>query len=105
MNSYEITLIAQPQLLSVSLNGVTYQLSVYWSIPGQCWFLDIMDSSGNDIVTGIPMVTGVDLLGQSAYLGIGGALIMQCDGADPLASPTFANLGTVASLYFVPFSS
>jgi hypothetical protein len=103
--SYEIPLISQPQTLTVSLGGVEYVLHVYWSPQLGAWILDLFDSSSNDIATGIPMVTGVDLLGQLQYLGVGGALIVQSSGADALAPPTNTNLGQVAVLYFIPYST
>jgi len=104
MNFYEIPLLALPQLLSVQLGATTYQLNIYWSKAAQCWVLDILDTSANTIVGGLNMVTGVDLLGQLGYLGIGGSLFLQSGGADPLVAPTFENLGQSVNLYFIPFA-
>jgi hypothetical protein len=105
MNGYEIPLLAQPQTLTVTLLGVVYQFLVQWNVPLQTWLLDISDSQGNPIVQGLALVTGVDILGQFQYLGIGGALIVQSSGGDPLAAPTFDNLGTTALLFFIPYGS
>jgi hypothetical protein len=103
MTVYEIPLIAAPQTLRVSLVGVLYDLTVYWCWPAQCWMFDLaIDSTGVYILRGAPLVTGVDLLAQFIYLGIGGALIVQTDNA-PLAAPTFANLGQTAHFYFIPW--
>ncbi len=41
-----------------------------------CWGLDIGDASNNPIVCGIPLIPGVNLLAQYAYLGISGELIV-----------------------------
>ena len=62
--------------------------------------MDIGDVNGNPLVSGIALVTGADLLGQYAYLGIGGQLIVMTDG-DPSAIPTFTNLGIESHLYYV----
>lgn len=96
----EIPLSAQPQTLQVALAGTTYTLTVKWNDQNQSWTVDIADAAGNNLVTGIPMVTGADLLGQFDYLGISGALVAQSD-FNPSAVPTFANLGSTGHLYFV----
>ena len=64
------------------------------------WILDIADGNNTPIVSGIPLVTGADLLAQYAYLGIGGSLYVS-NPNDPGASPTFGSLGDTSSLYFV----
>lgn len=101
---YEIPLISQPQKLTVSLAGTNYQLYVYWCVPLNSWIVDISDSQGELIAGGLPMVTGVDLLGQLKYLSIPGALVVQSTGGAPLADATFDNLGQTAILYFIPFA-
>lgn len=62
--------------------------------------LDISDFSNNPILTGIPIVTGSDLLEQFGYLKFGGKLIAQTD-TDTLAVPNFNNLGSSGNLFFV----
>jgi len=101
--SYQIPLVAKPQTLSVNLSGTTYQLKVYWCVPLGAWVMDIIDSSGNPFASGIPLVTGVDLLGQLEYLGIPGCLIVQSNGGNALAAPTLDNLGQMANMYYIPF--
>jgi hypothetical protein len=98
---YEIPLTPQSQVLFVALSGTTYRLSVTWRKLAATWFLDIADSSGNPLVSGIALVTGADLLGQYAYLGIGGQLRVATDG-DVNAVPTYENLGVSSHLYFIP---
>lgn len=98
--AYQIPLQAQPQVLQVTLAGVQYQLTVRWNDANQAWTLDIADVNGNPIISGIPLVTGSDLLSPYAYLGIGGQLIVQTTN-DTDAVPTLSNLGTSGNLYFV----
>lgn len=93
-------LVGQPQTLGIVLNGIRYVLRVYWNDPAQCWNFDLSDSSKNPILQGIPIVTGVNLLAQYAYLGIGGRLIAQTTN-DANAVPTFTNLGAVGNLYYL----
>jgi hypothetical protein len=98
---FEIPLIAAAQSFATTLVGVTYALKVRWCGPASCWVLDIADGNNAPIISGIPMITGADLLEQYGYLGIGGQLFVQTDN-DTDAVPTFDNLGSLGRLYFVP---
>lgn len=101
MSAFEIPLIAAAQSFSVTLVGVTYSMKVRWCVPSACWILDIADTNDVPIVSGIPMITGADLLEQYGYLGIGGMLFVQTDN-DTNAVPTYDNLGSLGRLFFVP---
>ncbi len=99
--TYLLQLSANAQTLQVTIAGVVYQLTIQWRDGGDCgWVLDIADVNSNPIVQGIPLVTGVNLLQQYAYLGIGGELWVATTG-DPPAVPTYENLGSAANLYLV----
>ncbi len=99
--TYLLQLSANAQTLQVTIAGVAYQLTIQWRDGGGCgWVLDIADVNGNPIVQGIPLVTGINLLQQYAYLGIGGELWVTTTG-DPAAVPTYENLGSAANLYLV----
>lgn len=101
MAVYEVPLTPQAQRFTISLGGVAYLLTLVWRDAGEGgWILDIADQVGAPIVSGIPLVTGADLLAQYAYLGFKGALVVQTDH-DTDAAPTFANLGELSHLYFV----
>ena len=100
MTAYEVPTSALDQTFSVALGGITYQLTTRWCAPASAWVLDIADVNGVALVSGIPVVTGVDLLEQYRHLGIAGQLVAQTDG-DTFAVPTQSNLGTAGRLYFV----
>ena len=96
-----IPLIAAPQSFTISLGGVTYGMRLYYAdTTGGGWFLDLSDANGALLVAGVPLVPGTYLLAQYANLGIAGDLIVLING-DPATPITFANLGTVARLYYV----
>jgi hypothetical protein len=99
--AFEIPLSATPQTLSVSLVGVTYNLTVRWNDISRAWVIDLYDQNNSLLIGSIPMVTGEDLLAPYGYLNIGGQLIVQTD-TDTLAVPTFENLGATSHLYFIP---
>ena len=62
--------------------------------------LDIADINGAAILSGLPIITGTDLLEQFGYLNFGGQLIAQTDFAVDLP-PTYENLGQTGHLYWV----
>lgn len=100
MIAYEIPLSPRPQTFSIALGGITYKMTLRWNVPSAVWMLDVADATGALLVGSIPLVTGVDLLAQYAYLGFTGKMVVQTDH-DPEAVPTFSNLGTAGHLYFI----
>ena len=100
MTAYEIPMTPKAQDFLIALAGTNYNLTFHWSPAANCWILDIADKDSNPLVGGIAVVTGVNLIGQYAYLGIQGALVAQTDYA-PDAVPTLKNFGTDGHLYFV----
>lgn len=100
MSIFEIPLSPASQSFQITMNNVVYMLVVVWNGAANCWVLDINDGSGNGLIQGIPLITGVDLLAQYEYIGIDGQLFVQTDGA-PDEVPTYANLGSAGHLYFV----
>lgn len=123
MAVFEIPLIASPQTFSITLVGATYTMSLNYrkanagvldaptgadpNVAGAVidtnnldnWVLDISDSAGNPMIFGIPLIPGIDLLGQYAYLNIGGQLTVAVSG-DPVAVPDYAGLGTSSKMLF-----
>jgi hypothetical protein len=97
---FEIPLSPQPETFSIALAGVTYGFTVTWNVPNASWIIDISGASGNPIVSGIPMVTGCDLLEQFGYLGFQFALVAQTDNS-PDTVPAFDNLGATSHLYAI----
>lgn len=102
MAVYEIPLSGANQTFPITLAGVEYLLSFeFRAVDDGGWQMSIADTSGATIISGLPLVTGADLLAQYAHLGFDGALYVTTDG-DPDAVPTFANLGSIAHLYWIP---
>ena len=57
------------------------------------WTLSVSDSKGNILIDNIPLVTGVDLLGQFGYMGIGSAMIINTGNAST-DSPIDTNINS-----------
>ncbi len=103
MTPFEIPLQPTSQKLIVFLGDVQYQLTLTWCDPAGCWYLDVRDASGTvDVITGIAVVTGADLLEQFGHLTIGAdaGMVAETDH-DTDAIPTYANLGVAGHLFYV----
>lgn len=100
-NFFEIPLSPEPQRFTITLSGVDYRLTVqYRKAGGAGWVLDIADANNAPLVSGIPLVTGIDLLGQYRHLGFAGRLWVQ--GADdPDDVPTYGDLGIGSHVFWV----
>lgn len=94
----EIPLSPENQKFSIAIAGSTFQMSVIWR--AEFWCLDLMDSSGAAIVTGMPMITGYDLLMQYRHLNLGFSLYVICD-VEGQENPTQYDLGSTSHLYVV----
>lgn len=98
---YEIPLSPDPQRFTVTLSGVDYRMTVqYRHAGGAGWVLDIADATNQPLVSGLPLVTGVDLLGQYRHLEFGGRLWVQ-GSANPDDVPTFEDLGIGSHVFWV----
>ena len=98
MSVSEIPLSPENQSFSISLAGQSFQIAVTWR--AAFWCLDIMDSSGGDLIKGVPLITGADLLAQYDYLGLGFSLYVGCDNPAN-ENPTETDLGINSHLYAV----
>lgn len=98
---FEIPLSPTAQKFNIDLLDVNYELRVVWNPASACWVLDIADTNSVPIACGIALVTGADLMGQLAYLGLGGGLLVATD-ASLQAVPTYDNIGSSSHLFFVP---
>lgn len=100
-DAYELPLTPAAQNFFIQLANILYKMSLRWNSVSNCWVFDLADADEVPFLAGIPIVTGINLLGQYAYLGIAGGLVALTDG-NPDAVPTFQNLGDAGNLYFVP---
>lgn len=98
MTPVRIPMANIPQYFSISLGGNNYNMVCKWN-ERIGWVLDISDVNNVNIVLGIPLATGRDLLEPYASLNFGGSLYALTDGN--FNAPTLNNLGTDANLYFV----
>lgn len=98
--AYEIPFTAEPQTFVIDLAGTAYRLTTRWCTAANHWVLDILTPDDTPVILGIPVVPGVDLLGQYEYLGIKGKVFVQ-SAADQYATPKYADLGDRSLVFFV----
>jgi hypothetical protein len=99
MQFNEIPLSPDNQLFRILLDDTTYTLRIVWR-DGAGWIMDVQDSGGAAILSGVPLVTGANLLAQYPQLGINGVLVVATDIGAP-GDPTKTNLGSYSHLIFV----
>jgi hypothetical protein len=66
----------------------------------QRWILDINDSQNNQILSGVPILIGLDLTGQYLYLSIPPGVFLALDNTNQDTQPTVYSFGTTNSLYY-----
>jgi hypothetical protein len=80
--------------VSVTINGLvqSFNCTVTFNEVAQYWVLNIYQTNNVPIILGLPMVTGLNLLRQYQYLGIGSIYVLNVTGV-PIDSPNATDLG------------
>jgi hypothetical protein len=101
LRAFKIPLLNEPQKFAIDLNGKPFIMTSRYNPEMPNWNLSMQDGETEEFIfTGLPLVTGLDLLSQFAHLGIEGSFIVFTDG-DDLAIPTELNLGVESNLYYL----
>jgi hypothetical protein len=82
--------------VAVNINGSTslFFVTLNYNEVGNFWEMTIEDSNQNLLLDSLPLVTGTNLLGQFAYLGIGSLYIVNASGVATPNYPNNTDLGT-----------
>lgn len=100
MALYKIPLTPIVQTFDIYLGGVHYDVELRWNAEIPAWTIDIADvNTGAQLVNGIPLVTGCNLLEAYDYLGFTGPLVVAVDGSYDI--PNYFNLGDAGNVYFL----
>lgn len=90
---------------SVQLSGVIYQLEMRYNTRMQRWVLNVADVIGRNIICGIVMLTGRNLVGQYKTLSLPpGTLFCHRDGQTPLEPTLGSFLVDTRFLYADPLT-
>jgi hypothetical protein len=98
MQLSEIPLTPDNQSFNLVAGNGRWRLQLLWR--NSAWFLDLLDESGNEVLTGMPLVNGYNLLGQYEYLDIGFGLLVVSED-DGLGAPGIDDPGVRSRLYTV----
>jgi len=97
MQLREIPLSATCQQFTISLSGRVWQMRLIWR-DAAGWVLDMLNASGDPVITGIPLIPGTDLLAQYGWINPGGRLVVVTE-EDLL--PDATDLGKTVKLYWL----
>lgn len=86
----EIPLTADNQQFSINIAGATWCVGINWR--DLYWIMDLQNDRGEPVISGIPLVTGADLLAQYGYMRLGFKLVVVCDDSTQ-DYPTKTDLG------------
>lgn len=93
----EVPLSNNSQTFTISIDRTIYRLNIVWR--STVYVMDILDNSNNIIISGIPLVSGLDLLEQFNYLGIPREVVILSDV--PYTDPIYDTLGLSTYLCLV----
>lgn len=96
---FSVPALPTPQSFGISLGGLDLNMNLEFK-GAAGWVMDVANNVGDTLLSGVPLVTGGNLLEQFEHLGIPGGLWVQTKNA-PDAVPTFDNLGVESFLFYV----
>ena len=89
----ELPLPRGPSIFSASIKGRDFRFRfAYANTDGGGWYVDIGDADSNPLICGLPLTTGLNLLGQFGYLNLGFGLYVSVDGR-PDEAPIYDDMG------------
>lgn len=86
---------------NITLSGTIFQAQVIYNIRMSRWILNINDSAGNAILSGIPVLILRNLTGQYTTLTIPEGTFIAVDNTQQDTQPTQFSFGVDHSLYYV----
>lgn len=96
---FEIPLSTGAQKFSIRLGDNTLQIRLVWrEAQGGGWFIDLFDNDGVELIAGIPLRCGRNLLEEHAHLGLG-SFTVSLDGENS-RDPTYEEMGSKVQLYW-----
>ncbi|MBP2167722.1 hypothetical protein J2125_000914 [Erwinia toletana] len=95
----EIPLTPDNQQFTILIGNLSWRIRLLWRDDAG-WIMDLQQSDGTAIISGIPLVSGVDLLAQYNSLGFGFSLYFLSD-VDTQQYATKTDLGSNSHLYVV----
>ena len=96
---YTVPLTTSPNqsfTCTIPIDGksITFNFFLRYNTQAKYWIMELYDTKNNTIVVSIPLICGLNLLGQYSYLRIGSACIIKVDTTLTSDKPDEKNLGT-----------
>lgn len=98
MQTIPITANVPSQTFRITLNSVSYNMEARWNSRAAFWSLDIADENQNDIINGIALKAGCNLL-EPFNFGIGGLYLY--DTTEANLEATLSNIGSDTILVYL----
>lgn len=100
-NTYAIPLTTGAQQFTIKLGENALQIRLVWrEAQGGGWFMDLSDTDGTQVLSGLALRCGHDLLEEHAYLGLG-KLTVFLDGKSD-SDPIYDDMGWQIQLIWSP---
>ncbi len=100
-NTYAIPLTTGAQQFTIKLGENALQIRLVWrEAQGGGWFMDLSDTDGTQVLSGLALRCGHDLLEEHAYLGLG-KLTVFLDGKSD-SDPIYDDMGRQIQLIWSP---
>ena len=100
-NTYAIPLTTGAQQFTIKLGENALQIRLVWrEAQGGGWFMDLSDTDGTQVLSGLVLRCGHDLLEEHAYLGLG-KLTVFLDGKSD-SDPIYDDMGRQIQLIWSP---
>ncbi len=100
-NTYAIPLTTGAQQFTIKLGENALQIRLVWrEAQGGGWFMDLSGTDGTQVLAGLALRCGHDLLEEHAYLGLG-KLTVFLDGKSD-SDPIYDDMGRQIQLIWSP---
>jgi hypothetical protein len=84
-----------------TLDNATYQFELSYNDRSGRWNLSLQDVTGADIVSGLVLLNGIDLLAYVRHLAVPPGILMVLNDTGADDEPTLGSFLTTHSLYYV----
>lgn len=87
--------------MQVELERIVYTMRFRFNVRKDRWIMDVASREGTNIITGIPLLAGVDLLGKYLVENMPPGKLIVYDTKQNFESPGFSELGKTVLLLYV----
>ena len=101
MSLFRIPFDNNNQKFNITLQGKNLLVTCSWNQEMPAWVLSVQDADTQEyLMSGVALVTGVNLFRQFYSTGVTGDLVVYTKG-NPFEIPTFESLGNESSVFYI----